>query len=378
MDAVAMAAQPQMTQMTDALQALAAGQVQGVAEGETGFGEMFAALIQQMAEQTGGEDADLLMALLGGKGTGKDKDDLATMLGMQAMAEGLFTPQMLQMLTQQAGELQIEGGTAAVEALKQLLDPQRFTLWGEMPAESGTAAKTTGDEELDALLETLTAAWQPAREIGETTGDTLEDQLYFQTALRQAQQAVAERPQTQQKTESHLENLEALQQAVDGRQFLAGTSAADPAAPTPTIEQVADQIKTGILQNLSEGRQEFVVRLKPDGMGEIEVRFTEDKNSVSLRIVTSSAAVGRMLADDVAQLQNALRPLNAQVQEIVTVPQANGAQAAQTQLMGEQQQGQYARHYQNEQAAAQQQSEEEFEQLIEEPAPDDTAVNLLI
>ena len=55
MDAVAMAAQPQMTQMTDALQALAAGQVQGVAEGETGFGEMFAALIQQMAEQTGGD-----------------------------------------------------------------------------------------------------------------------------------------------------------------------------------------------------------------------------------------------------------------------------------------------------------------------------------
>lgn len=376
MDAVAMAAQPQMTQMTDALQALAAGQAQGAAEGEAGFGEMFAALIQQMAEQTGGEDAELLMALLGGKGIGKDKDDLATMLGMQAMAEGLFTPQMLQMLTQQAGELQIEGGSSAVEALKQLLDPQRFALWGEMPVQK--QAETTGDEELDALLETLTAAWQPAKAEAGTTDNTLEDQLYFQTALRQARQAVAERPQTQQKTESHLENLEALQQAVDGRQFLAGTSAADPAAPTPTIQQVADQIKTGILQNLSEGRQEFVVRLKPDGMGEIEVRFTEDKNSVSLRIVTSSAAVGRMLANDVAQLQNALRPLNAQVQEIVTVPQANGAQAAQTQLMGEQQQGQYARHYQNEQTAARQQSEEEFEQLLEEPAPDEGAVNLLI
>ena len=348
----------------------AAGLQGGMDDG--GFGELFAELIGQMAGQ-GGEDADLLLALLGA-GKGKNKDDLMNMLGMQMAAEGLFTPQMLQQLMEQTGAGQLEQ-SGAVQALADLLDAQKFELWGEMPVRPEASEEL--DEELKELFETLSAEWQPQRTESSREG-SIEDRMYFQSALRQAQQEVAQRPREQEEQKSILADIEALQQAVDSRQFLAGTpAAADSAAPTPTVEQVADQIKTGILTNLGQGKQEFVVRLKPDGLGEIEVRFTEDKNSVSLRIITSSAAVGRMLANDVAQLQNALRPLNAQVQEIVTVPQANEANAAQTQLMGEQSQGQYARHYQNESTGAQAQ-EEEFDQAMEEIIPDDAALNLLI
>lgn len=362
-----MSAQPQAAPAADAMQALAGANGIGGAQGEGGFDGMFAALLEEMAGQMGGEDVDALLALLGaGKGkTGKD--DLATMLGMQMMAEGLITPQLLDQFLQQAGEAQLAAGSP-MQGVLDLLKNREFPLWGDV---------TVPDEQLSDLLETLTAEWQ-----GETTAprvtDTLEDRLYFQSALRQAQQAVAEKPRAQQREEAPVPDIEALQQAVDSRQFLAGTPAAESTAAAPTVQQLADQLKTGILENLRQGKQEFVVRLKPSGLGEITVRFTEDKNAVSLRIVTSSAAVGRMLANDVAQLQNALRPLNAQVEEIVTVPQTAQASAAQTQLAGEQQ-GQYARHYQNEHTrSGAQREEEEFEQAMDEAVPGDGTLDVRI
>lgn len=366
--------QPQAAPATDAMQALAGmSGVAGGVQGEGGFDGMFAALLEEMAGQMGGEDVDALLALLGA-GKGKDgKDDLATMLGMQMMAEGLIPPQMLEQLVQQAGEAQLAAGSP-MQGVLDLLKNREFPLWGDVTVPGEEAA---GDEELSALLETLTAEWQGEGTAPRVT-DTLEDRLYFQSALRQAQQAVAEKPRAQQRGEAPVPDIEALQQAVDSRQFLAGTAAAENTAAAPSVQQVADQLKAGILENLRQGKQEFVVRLKPNGLGEITVRFTEDKNSVSLRIVTSSTAVGRMLANEVAQLQNALRPLGAQVEEIVTVPQAAEAGAAQTQLAGEQQ-GQYARHYQNEHTGSgARREDEEFEQAMDEAVPSDAALNVLI
>lgn len=373
MEGVAMSAQPQAAPAADVMQALAGANGIGGVQGEGGFDGMFAALLEEMAGQMGGEDVDALLALLGA-GKGKtDKDDLATMLGMQMMAEGLITPQLLDQFLQQAGEAQLAAGSP-MQGVLDLLKNREFPLWGDVTVPGEEAAP---DEQLSELLETLTTEWQ-----GETTAprvtDTLEDRLYFQSALRQAQQAVAEKPRAQQREEAPVPDIEALQQAVDSRQFLAGTPAAENTAAAPTVQQLADQLKTGILENLRQGKQEFVVRLKPSGLGEITVKFTEDKNAVSLRIVTSSAAVGRMLANDVAQLQNALRPLNAQVEEIVTVPQTAQANAAQTQLAGEQQ-GQYARHYQNEHTGSgTRREEEEFEQAMDEAAPGDGALDVRI
>ena len=151
---------------------------------------------------------------------------------------------------------------------------------------------------------------------------------------------------------------------------------------TPDVRQIADQLKTGILDNLRQGKNEFVVKLKPEGLGEITVKLTESKNEISLRIVTSSAAVGRMIANDVNALQNALRPLRAQVQEIVTVPAAQ-ENAAGTMLTGGQGEQQFAWHYQNQQQSGggghtHADSDGDFEDLVDGAVPDDANVNVLI
>ena len=86
-----------------------------------------------------------------------------------------------------------------------------------------------------------------------------------------------------------------------------------------------------------------------------------------------------MIADEVNALQNALRPLRAQVQEIVTVPAAQ-ENAAGAMLAGGQGEQQFAWHYQNQQQSGggARADDGDFEELVEEAVPDDANVNVLI
>ena len=91
--------------------------------------------------------------------------------------------------------------------------------------------------------------------------------------------------------------------------------------------------------------------------------------------------MGKLIANEVNALQNALRPLHAQVQEIVTVPAAQ-ENAAGTMLAGGQGEQQFAWHYQNQQqtGGGHTRSDDggDFDELVEEAAPDDANVNVLI
>ncbi len=86
-------------------------------------------------------------------------------------------------------------------------------------------------------------------------------------------------------------------------------------------------MKNSIFENVAKGKNEFVVRLKPEGIGEIVVKLSEDKEKISLSILTTSTQTARLISNEVAALQNALKPLNAEVQEITTI--AGNEQAAQ-------------------------------------------------
>ena len=57
------------------------------------------------------------------------------------------------------------------------------------------------------------------------------------------------------------------------------------------------------------------------------VRFSENKDRITLSIFTQDAQTARLISGEVAALQSALKPLNAEVQEITTV--AGNEQAAQ-------------------------------------------------
>ncbi len=372
MDAVTMNAVPQLPGVQPDI-------AQGALGGAAGLEGLFAMLFGQMLGQTDAEGMaeDPMLGTLFSSMEDGETDDAQLLAAMQLLAQSMTAPQAMEFLS---GQMQADGALAQAVSQAQAQNPLLAHLEGLLEQVRQAAPQQTETEPRDTewsrLLDTLTAEWQP-HEDGEGLVPT--DQLRFVSAVRQVRELIAERPRAVKEETHQPLDIEALQAAVDSRQYVSENVAARQ--ETPELRDIADQLKTGILDQLRQGKNEFVVKLKPEGLGEITVKLTESKNEIALRIVTSSAEVGKMIANDVNALQNALRPLRAQVQEIVTVPAAQES-AAQAMLTGGQGEQQFAWHYQQqEQHGGTRRGTdggEGFEDLVEEIAPDDANVNVLI
>ena len=92
--------------------------------------------------------------------------------------------------------------------------------------------------------------------------------------------------------------------------------------PTESIkaeaEMILEQTTIGIKENLEIGKNEFVIKLKPEGLGEITVKMAEQGSKMVLSIVTSSEQTGRLLNNQLNVLRESLRPYNAEVENVVT------------------------------------------------------------
>lgn len=302
-----------------------AGQVQG---------DAFAMIFQQlMGDGAAGEDGDiaaLLMQMAGGLQKDQEK------LGAQMAAEMLNTmpnlsPQVMTALVQAswgADQANVEAFAAQMEAMGG--KDQLAALMARIPRNVTQALEElvmpeeqeAGQQQNRDFLEMLSAAWQ---EQPKQTARTLTTQLDH-ASIREAK-ALMQRDRKQ--VVNDLPDIEALQAEVDARRFVpVDTGSHELQQPiVPDGEELAQQVKTGIFENVAKGKNEFVVRLKPEGIGEIVVKLSEDKEKISLSILTTSTQTARLISNEVAALQNALKPLNAEVQEITTI--AANEQAAQ-------------------------------------------------
>lgn len=78
--------------------------------------------------------------------------------------------------------------------------------------------------------------------------------------------------------------------------------------------EVDQQIQQGITENLLHGRKEFVIKLRPEGLGEITVKLLEKPGEASvLSLITSSAESAKLINEKLTALQEAMRPLHVQV-----------------------------------------------------------------
>ncbi|WP_294148231.1 flagellar hook-length control protein FliK [uncultured Clostridium sp.] len=79
---------------------------------------------------------------------------------------------------------------------------------------------------------------------------------------------------------------------------------------------LANQVKTGIEEGLSKQLNQFTIRLKPEGLGEILVHMTSSGGKVALSIGVSNMDTQKLLSSEMMHLKESLQPLNAEVQEI--------------------------------------------------------------
>lgn len=290
-------------------------------------GDAFSMIFQQMMgdeENLDGRIVEMLAELFGN--LREESEEEGTMLAaeMLAMMPGL-APQDLFALAQNDPAMM----TGAVNALAASLNTPQGR--AQLPMVLARAEKS-GSEELRELLDqadlpqadkdfiqVLENAWkeEPQPSLPVTTLD--------QGTIRAAKELLAKN-RRDQNTETV--DVESLQADVNSRRFLSADAVSQKQQlPVPDAQEIAKQLKTGILENLTRGRNEFLVRLKPEGIGEILVRFSENKDKITLSIFTHDAQTARLISGEAAALQNALKPLNAEVQEITTV--AGSEQAAQ-------------------------------------------------
>jgi flagellar hook-length control protein FliK len=81
---------------------------------------------------------------------------------------------------------------------------------------------------------------------------------------------------------------------------------------------IIDQVKTGIAQKLDAGDSKFVVKLKPEGLGEIAVEMAQKSGKIVLNIIASSAQTEKLLTRELTGLRDSLRLYNAEIRQVTS------------------------------------------------------------
>ncbi len=306
-----------MTVQTQAPQQQSLRKMLGMGQGQPA-GDAFAMIFQQLmgGEEMEGDLAALLMQLAGN--LQEDSEEMGSLLSAEMLAAmpDLLPQDLFAMVQNDAAMM---NGAASILAAS-LNTPQGRAQLPMILAQADKATVQELEEYLNGdlsqadkdFLQVLENAWKEEPQPVAAPAMTLD-----QSAIRAAKELLAKN-RKDQSTETI--DVESLQADVNSRRFLTNdTGVQKQELPIPDAQEIAKQLKTGILENLSRGKNEFLVRLKPEGLGEIMVRFSENKDKITLSILTHDTQTARMISGEVAALQNALKPLNAEVQEITTV-----------------------------------------------------------
>lgn len=252
----------------------------------------------------------------------KKSDDLTGQLeAMQILAQtlGFSTTQTP---VDPAGAL-MAGGQSSLQTLLTIADPALLNQYLESVApqvaqQTTETAKTSMQNKGEGLF-TIPTLEVATVETGTATPieafSALQGSGNFRSAVLQAQQLMTNRT-TEDSLPVEAIDVEAMQKRVDEGVYLNDTTkTGENRLPEPG--ELLKQAESGIRQNLAAGKSEFVVKLKPDGLGEITVKLIEGENKLSLTIVTASSETAKLLTGELEALKLSLRPLNTEVREII-------------------------------------------------------------
>ncbi len=297
----------------------------------------FLALILQMLGGTGEESPKELLAMFlekGKKDAEQEGENLAIQMMMEMLAANpaaglnmqMVSPEMLSELT---------GGT--VPALERFfamegigtMDGQQNLLQELMGNQQPENTQNVKSEGLFEVLETVTEeSANPEEIIIPVTAERRSAQQQdffdrganeFRSAISQAKQELDLVSNRGAKEDKKINlDVDQLQHEVDSGKYQVNAAEAEklPEAPV-TPADIASQVKEGIIKEIGSGKDEFIVKLKPEGLGEITVRLMQEGDRIALSISASNSHVARLLSSEIEQLRESLRPYNTVVQEVV-------------------------------------------------------------
>ncbi len=282
--------------------------------------DAFAMLLQQLFGGENGEGAavDGLMEMFGQIANNSEEE--GTELASQMMAElmagnGVFA-ELLQMqpqeLTQQIVAAVQQNGGEQPQALQMLVNEiaaQDVKLDGKE-----FMRKLQAFQAQQPVVEQMQTAENAVQQIVQAEkGGEAQSQMQFYHAVAEVKKQFGTDEAAGDEPEFKL-NFEQLQQDVNAGKF----NPVNEAVRLKTAEQIEpkmlfEQVETGIKENLKLGKNEFQVKLKPEGLGEITVKLVENGDKIALSIVTSNAHVAKLLNSSLDELRVSLRDYNAEV-----------------------------------------------------------------
>lgn len=362
--------------------------VQQAAQGQ---GSMdFLALLAQLLGGTGEEGTKDILALFLEKGK-KDAEEEGVNLAIQMMMEAatanpdlmmnmqVVSPEMISELTGQkissldqllainsnaAG--QILEGTEGLEGMVNLLEDvgQQNVKGSEIPLNFQPLDKNA---EQDVIPEAIPIVVE--KDSTQSQNLLSQGENEFRSAVSQVKQelnAFSVRDGRSEKTVSL--DVDQLQQDVNSGRFQPRINTADveklPEAPV-SAANIAEQVKEGVIREIGSGKDEFVIKLKPEGLGEITVRLMQTGDKIALSISAANSHVARLLSSELEQLRESLRPYNTVVSEVVD-QQAYASNQEFTGFNGSQYQQQYQQQYQNQGSGQHGRSQFSFREMADD------------
>ena len=334
-------------------------------------GDAFAQLLQQLLGQT-----------IGAQSQSEDAEKQGSLMAADMFAQ-LFSgilPDSADMASV-LNEMQAGGQIGAVAAENE--QPLMQTLFDMVQTQGDVKPEKAGDLFLAQLtksssdgepeMQVISTAQTQGQTSEENTNDLLGGESEFRNSILAAQKLLrGENTGKSQKQEKLPTDVEQLQNVVNSGKFKPAAQVEKTDSRTFDAQDIMAQVKTGIKENLLQGKNEFVVKLKPDGLGEITVKLVEADSKITLSIVTSSPQVAKLINGELAGLRETLRPLNADVHEVVSQADASYAAAQNGQFSQQDMGRQFQQFHQNQaQPMPFSQNEEELDQeaLTQSMAP---------
>ena len=286
--------------------------------------DAFLSILQQRAGEAfplqGGIMDSAAMKLLLGQNMQKNEKE-GTEFASQIMAELMLggTPEALAFpqVPNDAAATNFQTTQALSQAMPNLIQDSQGLLG--VPTEKFTqAVRTEAPEELLQQVQVKSTVISTEQGMTTDSGNMQgQEELLSFSALLDAKKQLGSQPGARDSEEAFPIDIDQLQQQVDAGRFSPAHGTKGLENSEPDQADVLSQVKQGIANSLRIGKNEFVVKLKPEGLGEITVKMVESDSKIMLSIITSSAQVAKLLGSSITELSQSLRQHNVVVQEVL-------------------------------------------------------------
>ncbi len=204
-----------------------------------------------------------------------------------------------------------------VSDIKSVFDPNEMIKSGEMEIVSyipaGKAENSQTNQETPENEKEVLDFFRMMKSVKENTGAKENSADKIRSSEQKTD--IAETADTvKEDSDKNIFNLESLNKYAEPVDISFERAEAELKMNRAEYELPEKQLLKGVSENLEQGKSEFTVKLKPEGLGEILVKLVSgDEGKMLLTMVASSAKTAELLNHDLSSLQSSLSQHNVEI-----------------------------------------------------------------